>query len=168
MVQHGVGRHQWILQGASWSEHWAYITPTRTATPKIDSAWIVNWIDAFVLDRLTKEKLVPSPDTDDITLLRRLCFDLTGLPPDPATVQKFHADPRDNRVKRDELIDSLIGTDEFVEHWSNKWADLLQVNRKYLGKEGSTSLRSWIREQIDSNRPYDAFVYVNRIPERAE
>ena len=62
-------------------------------------------------------------------------------------------------LKRDALVDSLIGNDEFVEHWSNKWADLLQVNRKYLGTEGAAGLRDWLRDQVKTNRPYDQLAY---------
>ena len=65
--------------------------------------------------------------------------------------------PARSRVKRDELIDKLIGGKEFVEYWTNKWADLLQVNRKFLGVEGSVAFRKWIRDQVAANMPYDKF-----------
>ena len=65
---------------------------------------------------------------------------------------------RDSRVKRDELVDRLIGNPEFVDYWTNKWADLLQVNRKFLGVEGSVAFRNWIRAQVAANLPYDKFV----------
>ena len=61
-------------------------------------------------------------------------------------------------VKRDELVDRLIGSPEFVDYWTNKWADLLQVNRKFLGVEGSVAFRNWIRAQVAANTPYDKFV----------
>ena len=64
---------------------------------------------------------------------------------DARQVRAFLADKRDTKVKRDELVDKLVGSDDFVEHWTNKWADLLQVNRKFLGDEGATALRNWIR-----------------------
>ena len=57
------------------------------------------------------------------------------------------------------MVDSLIGDPEFVEHWTNKWADMLQVNSKFLGREGARLFRNWIREQVDKNTPYDDFVY---------
>ena len=72
----------------------------------------------------------------DAEFLRRVYLDLTGLPPTADDVRAFLADTRDSRVKRDELVDRLIGSPEFVEYWTNKWADLLQVNRKFLGVEG--------------------------------
>ncbi len=68
------------------------------------------------------------------------------------------ADERDTQVKRDELIDRLIGSGDYVELWTNKWADLLQVNRKFLGEEGAFALRRWIEQAVASNMPYDEFV----------
>jgi hypothetical protein len=61
-------------------------------------------------------------------------------------VRAFLADPRDSRTKREALVDQLVGSEEFVEHWTNKWADLLQVNRKFLGEEGAIALRNWIKD----------------------
>ena len=61
--------------------------------------------------------------------------------------------------KRNELIDQLIGNDEYVEHWSNKWADMLQVNGKFLGRAGATALREWIENEIKKNTPYDEFAH---------
>ncbi len=72
---------------------------------------------------------------------------------------QFLADTRDTRVKRDELIDRLVGSKEYVDYWTNKWADLLQVNRKFLGPEGATAFRQWIRDNVAKNTPYDKFVY---------
>jgi hypothetical protein len=86
-------------------------------------------------------------------------LDLVGLPPTSDEVRAFLADARDTRVKRDELIDRLVGSGEFVELWTNKWADLLQVNRKFLGEEGAFALRGWIKQAVSSNMPYDKMVY---------
>src|SRR5262249_62003273 len=86
-------------------------------------------------------------------------LDCPGLPPPADEVRKFLADKRDTKVKREELIDKLIGSADFVEHWTNKWADLLQVNRKFLGESGAAALRKHIREAIDKNTPYDKFVH---------
>ena len=86
-------------------------------------------------------KIQPSDLCTDAEFLRRVYLDLTGLPPTADEVRAFLADTRDTRVKRDELIDRLIGSTEYVEHWTNKWADLLQVNRKFLGVEGAVAFR---------------------------
>ncbi len=118
-----------------------------------------NYIDGLVYDKLKQVKVQPSDVCSDTDFIRRVHIDLTGLPPDADTVRKFLADTRPQKVKRDEIIDKLVGSDEFVEHWTNKWADLLQVNRKFLGDEGAAALRKWIRDAVKGNMPYDKFSY---------
>lgn len=116
-----------------------------------------NPIDQYVAQKWQRMKILPSELANDAEFLRRVTLDLTGLPPTPSAVRAFLADPRDSRLKRAEVIDQLIGSPDYVEHWSNKWADLLQVNSKFLGKEGAEAFRGWIREQVDANVPYDEF-----------
>ncbi|MCC6510589.1 MAG: DUF1553 domain-containing protein, partial [Pirellulaceae bacterium] len=116
-----------------------------------------NTIDALVAQKWQRMKIAPSDLANDAEFLRRVTLDLTGLPPTPTAVRAFLADARQSRVKRAEVIDQLIGNADFVEHWSNKWADLLQVNSKFLGKEGADAFRQWIRKQVDDNVPYDQF-----------
>ena len=99
-------------------------------------------IDELVAAKWKRMKILPSGLCSDTDFIRRVCLDLTGLPPTADDVRKFLADSRDIRVKRDELVDRLIGNPEFVDYWTNKWADLLQVNRKFLGIEGSVALRT--------------------------
>ena len=118
-----------------------------------------NRIDDLVAAKWKRMKIAPSELCSDAEFVRRVHLDLTGLPPKPEEVRAFLADSRDVRVKRNELIDKLIGNDAFVDHWTNKWADMLQVNSKFLGGEGATALRNWIREQVASNTPYDRFAY---------
>lgn len=119
-------------------------------------AW--NRIDELAAAKWQRMKIRPSELSTDAEFIRRAYLDLTGLPPSADDVRAFLADARETRVKRDELVDKLIGSDAFVEHWTNKWSDLLQVNRKFLGVEGATAFRQWIREQIAKNTPYDQFV----------
>ncbi len=79
---------RWIAQGAQWQKHWSFIPPVRPDPPQVsDRAWPKNPIDNFVMARLDREGLKPSPEADKRTLLRRVSFDLTGLPPSPADVQ---------------------------------------------------------------------------------
>jgi WD40 repeat protein/mono/diheme cytochrome c family protein len=115
-------------------------------------------IDELVADKWRRMKIKPSGLASDAEFLRRVYLDLTGLPPLANDVRTFLADSRDTRIKRDELVDRLIGSKEYIEFWTNKWADLLQVNRKFLGVEGAVGFRKWIREQVASNAPYDQFV----------
>jgi WD40 repeat protein len=115
-------------------------------------------IDELVAAKWKRMKIKPSGVCTDAEFLRRVYLDLTGLPPLADDVRAFLADSRETKVKRDELVDKLIGSKEYVEYWTNKWADLLQVNRKFLGVEGAVAFRKWIREQVASNLPYDQFV----------
>ncbi|MEO1991507.1 MAG: DUF1549 domain-containing protein [Pirellulales bacterium] len=114
-------------------------------------------IDDMVAQKWKALKIEPAPLASDIDFLRRVTIDLTGLPPSAQDVRSFAKDRRDSRVKRAELVAELIGSEAFIEHATNKWADLLQVNPKFLGKEGADGLRKWIREQVSKNTPYDQF-----------
>jgi hypothetical protein len=118
-----------------------------------------NFIDTLVDEKLKQVKVLPSGLCTDAEFVRRIYLDLTGLPPQPADVRAFLADNRPTRVKREELVDKLIGSPDYIEYWTNKWADLLQVNRKFLGEKGAQVLRSWIRQAVASDMPYDHFVY---------
>lgn len=117
-----------------------------------------NRIDELVAAKLERTKTLASPLADEYEFVRRVHLDLTGLPPTPEAIQRFVSDPRESRVKRDELVEHLIGCEDYVEYWTNKWADLLQVNGKFLGSEGAAALRAWIRGEVEANTPYDEFV----------
>ncbi|MFM8702501.1 MAG: DUF1549 domain-containing protein, partial [Planctomycetia bacterium] len=114
-------------------------------------------IDDLVAAKWRAMQIEPAALCSDDEFLRRVSLDLTGLPPTSADVRAFLADGRDLRVKRAELVQRLLASDAFVEHWTNKWADLLQVNPKFLGKEGAQGLRDWIRRQLADNVPFDRF-----------
>ncbi|MFV0443669.1 MAG: DUF1549 domain-containing protein [Planctomycetaceae bacterium] len=118
-----------------------------------------NKIDEFTAAKWKRMKIVPSELCSDADFIRRIYLDLTGLPPSAETVRAFLADARPVREKRDEVIDQLIGSDAYIDYWSNKWADLLQVNSKFLGPEGAKAFRAWIREQVANNTPYDKFCH---------
>ncbi len=117
-----------------------------------------NRIDELVAAKWKRMKTLPSELCSDADFIRRVYLDLTGLPPAAGEVREFLADSRATRVKRDALIDKLVGSPDYVDHWANKWADLLQVNRKFLGAEGAQLFREWIRKEIEANTPYDQFV----------
>ncbi len=118
-----------------------------------------NYIDTLVDEKLKQVKILPSAICTDAEFIRRVYLDLTGLPPLPDEVRAFLADSRPTRIKRDELVDKLVGSAEYIEYWTNKWADLLQVNRKYLGEKGALAFRNWIRQAVASNMPYDKFAH---------
>ncbi|HBO53054.1 MAG TPA: hypothetical protein DD471_13795 [Planctomycetes bacterium] len=116
-----------------------------------------NHIDTHVYEKLRKVKSQPSELATDAEFMRRLFLDLTGTIPDVKTIRTFLVDQREPKVKREELVNRLVGTPEFVDFWTNKWADLLQVNKKWLGGQGAQSLHTWIRGAVASNMPYDKF-----------
>jgi len=126
-------------------------------------AWVepptYNKIDELVAGKWQRMKILPSGLCSDTDFIRRVYLDLTGLPPGSEEVRAFMADPAESRIKREQLVDRLIGSDAFVDQWSNKWADMLQVNSKFLGNEGATAFRAWIRDQVAKNTPYDKFAY---------
>lgn len=118
-----------------------------------------NFIDGHVANKLQRMKIIPSGLCSDTEFVRRIYLDLTGLPPTADEVRSFLADDRDSRIKRTDLIDRLIGTNDYIDHWTNKWADLLQVNRKFLAPQGATAFRNWIRSEVANNTPYNEFAY---------
>lgn len=118
-----------------------------------------NYIDTHVHDKLKRLKILPSELCTDEEFVRRIYFDMTGLPPAPDQVRNFLADKAPSKEKREKLIDTLVETSEYVDHWTHKWGDLLQSNRKFLGERGMWLFQQWIQESIAENRPYNKFVH---------
>jgi hypothetical protein len=134
--------------------------PVTVLNPKPGFVWKQlsqnNYIDRAIDAKLERLKLQPSPVVDDAAFLRRVSLDLTGQLPTPEQVRAFAADA--SKAKRAAKIDQLIASPAFVDHWTLKWGDLLQNNRKYLGEKGAYEFREWIRESIAANKPYDRMV----------
>ena len=117
-----------------------------------------NYIDTNVNAKLKRMKTLPSELCTDAEFMRRLMLDLTGQPPRSERVRAFVADPAPSKVKREKLIDELLGSDDYVDFWSNRFADLLQCNGEALGAKGVWVYRGWIKKQIADNTPYDQLV----------
>lgn len=115
-----------------------------------------NYIDKFINAKLQRVKVLPSEPASDAEFLRRVSYDLTGLPPAPEETRAFVADK--TLAKRARMIDKLMARPEFVSHWTVKWSDLLQVNRTRLGDKGMWAFREWIHESLGGNKPYDQMV----------
>jgi hypothetical protein len=134
--------------------------PVTVLNPKPGFVWKAlpqtNYIDRTNDAKLQRLKLQPSPSVDDAGFLRRVSLDLTGQLPTPAEVRAFVADA--SKAKRGAMIDKLMASTAYVDHWTLKWGDLLQNNRKYLGEKGGYEFREWIRESIEKNKPYDHMV----------
>jgi hypothetical protein len=119
----------------------------------------ISFIDKLVDDKLKKLKSLPSGLCTDAEFARRVYLDIAGIPPAPDEVRAFLADKSPQQTKRMALVDKLLASSDYVEFWTSKWSDLLQVNRKYLGDKGVWKFRNWIKEQVAANRPYDAMVH---------
>ncbi|SVD91890.1 uncharacterized protein METZ01_LOCUS444744, partial [marine metagenome] len=110
---------QWIDEGAVWpkteAKHWAYVKPERPALPRLESKWPHNGIDHFILDRLNKESLKPSPQARPEQLLRRVYLDLIGLPPSPMVVDKFLKNS--SPMAYENVVDQLLASPRYGERW---------------------------------------------------
>ena len=150
----------WIAAGAEYAAHWAYVAPVARAEPDVtDPAWCRNWIDRFVLAGLEAQGLEPAADADDVTLVRRLTFDLTGLPPAPAEVDAYLTDPSSDRYER--LVDRLLASPRHAEKLASWWLDLVRYADTvgYHGDQGhrSAPYRDWVISAFLANQPFDRF-----------
>ena len=118
-----------------------------------------NYIDKLVNAKLQRMKILPSGTCSDAEFLRRASIDLTGLPPTVEQVKLFLADKRSTIEKRNAKIDQLIGSPQFIEHWTLKRSDLLLSNSKCSTEKGSWAFRNWIRRAVATNMAFDKFVY---------
>ena len=150
---------KWIDQGAEWNEHWAYILPQRPPLPEINSAWIYNDIDRFVLAKIQDKGLNPSIQADPNSLARRLYLDLTGLPPTPDQVQSFVQINSLNAYEN--LVDSLLNSSAYGEHFASFWLDLA----RYADSFGYSAdmdrviwkYRDWVINAFNNDMPFDQF-----------
>ncbi len=162
----------WIDQGAVWPDaatvevtsikrHWAFIPPQRPVAPAVsNSRWVVNPIDAFILARLDKEGLKPSPEADRVTLLRRVSLDLIGLPPTIAEVDAFLKDKSKNAYEKQ--VDRLLQSPHYGERWGRHWLDAA----RYADSDGYEkdkirqvwAYRDWVIKSFNRDLPYSQFV----------
>src|SRR2546423_4731867 len=151
---------QWIDEGAEYRPHWAFVKPARTPLPQVrDSAWPRNAIDYFVLARLEKEGLSPSPRADKYTLVRRLYFDLIGLPPTPEQADQFVNNPSPDAYER--LVDKLLASPHYGERWARRWLDLARyADTNGYEKDRPRSMwpwRDWVIKALNDDMPFDQF-----------
>lgn len=139
----------------------AIVTVTVPHQERIDPALFTNlkprnFIDELVLAKLKELNIPPSPRADDHEFLRRIFLDTIGVLPTAEEVRAFLGDK--SADKRDRLIESLLKRPEFVDYWAHRWSDLLLVNGDKLSPTSMWSYYNWIRRQVESNKPWDAFV----------
>ncbi|MBM3801890.1 MAG: DUF1553 domain-containing protein [Acidimicrobiia bacterium] len=168
----------WIDSGAAWTDepvpaaashspdreqgrHWSFEPPHRPSVPQVrNSSWVKNPVDAFVLERLERERMQPSPEAAPATLIRRLSLDLTGLPPSPKELAEFLADRRPDAYER--LVDRLLASPQYGEKWALHWLDLA----RYADSDGYEAdrirphawrYRHWVINALNQDLPFDHF-----------
>ena len=148
----------------SQRQHWAFVKRSRPQAPQFslaaDRTWVKNPIDAFILARLKKEGLRPSPPADRATLIRRVYFDLIGLPPSPAEVTAFIADKSPDSYAR--LVERLLASPHYGERWGRHWLDLARYAdsdgyEKDLPRPHAWRFRQWVIEALNRDLPFDQF-----------
>ncbi len=152
---------RWVRQGAPWGKHWAYETPVRPPLPRVkDQMWARNAIDLFILARLEREGLAPSPEAPRETLIRRVTLDLTGLPPTPAEVDAFVGDRSPDAYEK--VVDRLLASPRRSERLALEWLD----EARYADTNGYQNdfartmwpWRDWVIDAFNRNLPFDRFV----------
>lgn len=145
---------QWIESGAEWTEHWSFVAPKRPALPKGD----LSPIDRFVRARLDKG-LEPSPEADKRTLIRRVTFDLTGLPPTRAEVKAFLDDKSPDAFEK--VVDRLIASEAYGQRMALMWLDAARYgDTSVMHADGPRDMwpwRDWVVDAYNQNEPYDQF-----------
>jgi hypothetical protein len=153
---------QWIKEGAKWKDHWAFIAPTPQPLPVVKRAnWVRQPLDRFILARLEKEGIAPSSEADKPTLLRRVSFDLTGLPPTSQEQAAFLADPAPDAYEKQ--VARLLDSPRYGERWASMWLDLARYAdtkgyEKDNARPGVWPYRDWVIDAFNRNLPYDQFV----------
>lgn len=154
---------EWIKEGAQYRPHWAFEKPVRTSLPSLPAgdtqASAANPIDRFILAKLQKEGLHPSPQADKATLIRRVTLDLTGLLPTPAEVKAFEQDASPNAYER--LVDGLLARQTFGEQRARYWLDYARYADTYgLHFDNSRDIwpyRDYVIRAFNTNKPFDQF-----------
>jgi len=163
----------WIAAGAAWpdglrisramagGDWWSLRPLSQAAPPKLDDAWVRTPIDAFILDKLNEQKLHAAPEADRRTLIRRLSFDLTGLPPTPEEVDAFVADDRADAYEL--LVDRLLASPRYGERWARHWLDLVHFGESHGYDKDKVRANAWLyRDYVISafngDKPYSRFI----------
>lgn len=153
---------KWIKQGAKWEDNWSFVAPKPQAVPRVKRTdWPRQTLDRFILARLEKEGLQPSPEADKAELLRRVSLDLTGLPPTAEEQAAYLADSSPNAYEKQ--VDRLLASPRYGERWAAMWLDLARYadTKGYeadRARPGMWPYRDWVIDAFNRNLPYDQFV----------
>ena len=151
---------EWIRQGAEWEEHWAYIPPVKREISPRNRKWVRQPMDAYILDRLEKNELSPTDEAPRAQWLRRVTFDLIGLPPSPDELKAFVEDKSSDAYEK--VVDRLLASPRYGERWAGMWMDLARY-ADTVGYEKDNiremwQYRDWLIDSFNHDLPYPEFV----------
>ncbi|MDA0196903.1 MAG: DUF1553 domain-containing protein [Bacteroidetes bacterium] len=152
---------KWIEEGAEWKPHWSFIPPQITALPEPGNKdWPENPIDHFILSKMQAQGLQPSVEAEKTALIRRLSFDLTGLPPSPEEVEGYIADNSENAYEK--MVDHFLASPAYGERMVSPWLDVSRYadSHGYQDDRPRTMWpwRDWVIDAFNRNLPYNDFV----------
>lgn len=165
---------RWVADGVKWPEGltltdkkmidanwWSLVPLAKAPEPQIADPWIRTPVDAFILERLRREKLTPNDEADRRTLIRRLTYDLHGLPPTPAEIDAFLADTSDQAYAT--LVDRLLASPRYGERWGRYWLDIVHFGESHgydkdKPRPNAWPYRDYVIESLNADKPYDRFV----------
>ena len=151
---------RWIEQGASWDQHWSFKAIQRYEPPPVENeSWVRRPLDRFILARLEEKGLTPAPEADRRTLARRVALDLTGLPPDPGTLESFLNDTSADSYEK--LVDKLLASSHWGEHRARYWLDAARYGDTHgIHIDNYREMwpyRDWVIRALNDNKPFDQF-----------
>ncbi|MCI0525072.1 MAG: DUF1553 domain-containing protein [Acidobacteria bacterium] len=152
---------EWVRQGARWQRHWSFNAPARPLPPKIKNRdWSKNAIDLFIMERLEREGMAPSPEADPATLIRRVSLDLTGLPPTLHEIDDFLNDKSPNAYEK--VVDRLLASPRYGERMAARWLDAARYadtnGYQIDGDRSAWRWRDWVIGAFNRNKPFDQFI----------
>jgi len=151
---------KWIKQGAEYKQHWSLIAPQPQKIPETNNSWVKNEIDKFILEKLESKNLSPSEEADKERLLKRLCFDLTGLPPTLEMQERFLKDNSENSYEK--IVDELMVNPHYGEKMAIPWLDISRYADSHgYQDDGLRTMwpwRDWVIHAFNENYSYEKFV----------
>jgi len=152
---------KWIEQGAEYQQHWAFLSPKKTPVPMMEGGkWGRNFIDAFVLQKMRQQGLEPNPSATREQLIRRVSFDLTGLPPTLEELDSFLADTSPDAYEK--VVDRLLASERFGERMAAEWLDVARYSDTYGFQVDRGRFvwpwRDWVIQAFNRDLPYDQFI----------
>ena len=159
-AEHKATLRKWIEQGAKYQKHWAFEVPVKPAEPTVkNAAWARNAVDRFILARLESAGLTPRPEASRSTLIRRVAFSLTGLPPTLAEIAAYEADQTPQAYEN--MVDRYLQSPRYGEEMARSWLDVARyadTHGMHLDNERSMwAYRDWVIKSFNDNKPFDRF-----------